>query len=79
MNRPTLEVADIFRRYGHAYRAEAGRSLSTPQRRVMTAEGEEGEIDSGRIRRGCEIAAGPARRYIAWRKAWRGGWGETGA
>ena len=37
MNRPTLEVADIFRRYGNAYRAEAGRSLSTAQRRVMTA------------------------------------------
>ncbi len=37
MNRPTLEVADIFRRYGNAYRAEAGLSLSTAQRRVMTA------------------------------------------
>ena len=42
MNRPTLEVADIFRRYGNAYRAEAGRSLSTAQRRVMTA------IETGR-------------------------------
>ena len=37
MDRPTLEVADIFRRYGAAYREEAGLSLSTAQRRVMTA------------------------------------------
>ncbi len=37
MDRPTLEVADIFRRYGDAYRDEAGPSLSTAQRRVMTA------------------------------------------
>jgi hypothetical protein len=37
MGRPTLEVADIFRRYGEAYRREAGASLSTAQRRVMTA------------------------------------------
>ena len=37
MNRPTLEVADLFRCYGTAYRAEAGRARSTAQRRVMTA------------------------------------------
>ena len=37
MDRPTLEVADIFRRYGDAYRDAAGRVLSTAQRRVMTA------------------------------------------
>ena len=35
MDRPTLEVADIFRRYGDHYRA--GAALSTAQRRVMTA------------------------------------------
>jgi len=35
--RPTLEVADVFRRYGDAYRAAAGPALSTAQRRVMTA------------------------------------------
>jgi hypothetical protein len=35
--RPTLEVADIFRRYGETYRAAAGPTLSTAQRRVMTA------------------------------------------
>jgi len=35
--RPTLEVADVFRRYGHAYRREAGVSLSSAQGRVMTA------------------------------------------
>jgi hypothetical protein len=34
--RPTLEVADIFRRYGETYRAAAP-ALSTAQRRVMTA------------------------------------------
>ena len=37
MDRPTLEVADIFRRYGDAYRDTAGPSLTTAQRRVMTA------------------------------------------
>ena len=37
MDRPLLEVADIFRRYGAAYRDDAGRGLSTAQRRVMTA------------------------------------------
>jgi len=30
-------VADVFRRYGEIYRAAAGASLSTAQRRVMTA------------------------------------------
>jgi hypothetical protein len=37
MDRPKLEVADIFRRYGEAYRLNHGASLSTAQRRVMTA------------------------------------------
>jgi hypothetical protein len=37
MDRPSLEVADIFRRYGDVYRHEAGASLSTAQRRVMAA------------------------------------------
>ena len=37
MDRPTLEVADIFRRYGDTYRDAAGSSLSTTHRRVMTA------------------------------------------
>ena len=37
MDRPTLEVADIFRRYGDAYRDAVGPRLSTAQRRVMTA------------------------------------------
>jgi Transposase zinc-binding domain len=37
VDRPTLEVADIFRRYGDAYRALAGPALSTPQYRVMAA------------------------------------------
>jgi hypothetical protein len=37
VDRPTLEVADIFRRYGDAYRQQVGGSLSTAQRRVMTA------------------------------------------
>lgn len=37
MPRPQLEVADIFRRYGEAYRQENGASLSTAQRRVMSA------------------------------------------
>jgi len=34
---PKLEVAGIFRRYGEAYRQKFGESLSTAQRRVMTA------------------------------------------
>jgi hypothetical protein len=37
MGRPTREVADIFRRYGDAYRREAGVSLSSAQGRVMMA------------------------------------------
>jgi hypothetical protein len=35
--RPALEVADIFRRHGGAYRAEQAGSLSRGQRRVMAA------------------------------------------
>ena len=37
MDRPTLKIGDVFRRYGDAYRQESGASLSTAQRRVMTA------------------------------------------
>jgi hypothetical protein len=37
MDRPTLTVADIVRRYGDAYRHAAGRALAMAQRRVMTA------------------------------------------
>jgi hypothetical protein len=37
MDRPKLEVADVFRRYGGAYREQHGASMSTRQRRVMTA------------------------------------------
>ncbi len=37
MDGPKLEVADIFRRYGPAYREMHGASMSTAQRRVMTA------------------------------------------
>ncbi len=35
--RPTLEVADVFRRHGHAFRAVQGARLSPDQRRVMAA------------------------------------------
>jgi hypothetical protein len=37
VDRPTLEVADVFRQYGDVYRAQAAATLSTMQRRVMTA------------------------------------------
>jgi len=37
VDRPKPELADIFRRYGEAYRQKFGASLSTAQRRVMTA------------------------------------------
>src|SRR6059036_2657152 len=37
MPRPKPELADIFRRYGEAYRQKFGALLSTAQRRVMTA------------------------------------------
>src|SRR5580693_7840641 len=37
MDRPKLEVADVFRRYGEAYREQHGASMSTGQRRVMAA------------------------------------------
>jgi hypothetical protein len=37
MDRPKLEVADIFRRYGAAYRDRHAASLPAGQRRVMSA------------------------------------------
>ena len=37
MERPTLEVADVFRRYGELYRHNHGASMSSEQRRVMAA------------------------------------------
>jgi hypothetical protein len=37
MKLPKLEVAEVFRRYGSAYRREHGASLSRGQRRVMSA------------------------------------------
>src|SRR5260370_905127 len=37
MDRPKFEVADVFRRYGDAYRHEHGASLCTAQRSAMTA------------------------------------------
>lgn len=37
MDRPTWEVADVFRRYGETYRNDHGASMSQGQRRVMTA------------------------------------------
>jgi len=35
--RPRLEVADIFRRHGNAFRSAQARWLSDDQRRVMAA------------------------------------------
>jgi hypothetical protein len=37
MDRPKFEVADVFRRYGDAYRQQNGASMSVAQHRVMTA------------------------------------------
>ena len=37
MDRPRLEVADVFRRYGEAYRQQHAGSLSHAQLRVMSA------------------------------------------
>jgi hypothetical protein len=37
VDRPKLEVADVFRRYGEAYRQQHGASMSAMQRRVMSA------------------------------------------
>lgn len=37
MNRPKLEVADVFRRYGQTYRQQHGASMSAAQWRVMSA------------------------------------------
>ena len=37
MDRPKLEVADVFRRYGEAYRRQHGASMSALQWRVMNA------------------------------------------
>jgi hypothetical protein len=35
--RPALEVADVFRRHGEAFRAAQGGRLASEQRRVMAA------------------------------------------
>ena len=37
MDRPRIEVADVFRRYGEAYRDEHDSSLSRAQQRIMSA------------------------------------------
>ena len=37
MDRPRLEAADVFRRYGEAYRQQHGASMSATQWRVMSA------------------------------------------
>ena len=37
MDRPRFEVADVFRRYGEAYRQQHAASMSAGQRRVMSA------------------------------------------
>jgi len=37
VNRPKFEVADVFRRYGEAYRRQHGASMSVTQWRVMSA------------------------------------------
>ena len=37
MPRAAITVAEVFRRYGDTFRAQAGAALSTAQRRVMTA------------------------------------------
>ena len=37
MDRPKLEVADVFRCYGETYRQQHGASMSAAQRRVMSA------------------------------------------
>jgi hypothetical protein len=37
VDRPKLEVADVFRRYGQAYRQNHSASMSSEQRRVMAA------------------------------------------
>jgi hypothetical protein len=37
MDRPKIEVADIFSRYGQDYRNTHDSSLSTAERRVMSA------------------------------------------
>jgi hypothetical protein len=37
MGAAPLEVADVFRRYGEAYRQQRGTTLPTAQRRAMTA------------------------------------------
>ena len=37
MSRPTHDLAEVFRRYGDAYRQQAGAACSTAQRRVMAA------------------------------------------
>ena len=57
MARSGLEVADVFRRYGEAYREQHGASLCTAQRRVMTRDRAVPNRRAWRSRRAVRSAA----------------------
>jgi len=70
MSKPKLEVADIFRRHGEAWRAANAGHVSLTQRRVMTAiEICRTAALGGHVER-CEDCAqapfGPSRSIVLW-------------
>ena len=67
MPRPPLAVADIFRRYGEAYRQAHEGSLSAAHRRVMRAiETCRTAALSGHVERGehCDASPDPGRQGV---------------
>src|SRR2546422_7614615 len=58
MARPKLEVADICRRYGEAYRQQHDGSLLTAQRRVMAASAAASGSPPGSAAATCNAEAG---------------------
>jgi hypothetical protein len=51
MDRPRLEVADVFRCYGTDYRLQNGASMSMAQHRVMTVVSEAHFLEVGLLHR----------------------------
>jgi hypothetical protein len=69
MPRGAAEVADVFRRYGDAYRQQHGCSLSTAQRRVKSGHSQGPCRDSrGRARTGARFD----HRLMVWQEVQAG-------
>lgn len=67
MARPRLEVADIFRRHGAAYRQALGGALSLTQRRIMRAIETCRTAVLGGHREECDLCGHPRNAYNSCR------------